>query len=41
MELSECCDAPRWLGETDICSDCKEHTDFYDDEEETGEVDNG
>jgi len=28
-ELSNCCDASRWLDETDICSDCKEHADFY------------
>lgn len=32
--LSDCCGAPKWH-ETDICSRCKEHTDFYD--EETGE----
>jgi len=31
MDLSTCCDAPRWLGlESDICEDCKEHADFYD-----------
>lgn len=29
MELSNCCDAPRWFTETDICGDCKEHADFY------------
>ena len=28
MELSECCGASKWF-ETDICSQCKEHTDFY------------
>lgn len=34
-ELSNCCDAPRWMDlESDICSECKEHADFYDDEEE-------
>ena len=31
-ELSNCCGFPRW-GETDICSDCKEHADFYNEEE--------
>ncbi len=31
--LSTCCSASRWL-ETDICSECKEHTDF-----KTGEQD--
>lgn len=30
-ELSECCGASRW-GETDICSDCKEHADFYNEQ---------
>lgn len=29
MELSECCDAPRWYTEADICGSCKEHADFY------------
>jgi|GEM_PF-5180842 len=29
-ELSNCCGAPRWLDETDICEDCKEHADFSD-----------
>ena len=29
MELSECCGASRWFDESDICSQCKEHTDFY------------
>lgn len=28
MELSDCCDATRWF-ETDLCSQCKEHTEFY------------
>jgi hypothetical protein len=31
-EFSNCCGASRW-GETDICSDCKEHADFYNEEE--------
>lgn len=33
MELSTCCDAPRWL-ETDLCNACQEHADFYDEEED-------
>ena len=33
-ELSTCCDAPRWLGlESDICESCKEHADFYEEED--------
>jgi len=36
MELSNCCDAPRWMDlESDICSDCKEHADFYDEGDES------
>ena len=31
-ELSNCCGALRWY-ETDVCSDCKEHADFYNEEE--------
>lgn len=31
-ESSNCCGASRW-GETDICSDCKEHAEFYNEEE--------
>jgi len=31
MEHSECCGADRWY-ETDICSECREHTDFTDEE---------
>ena len=27
MEESECCGAGRWY-ETDLCGDCKEHTEF-------------
>lgn len=30
-EFSNCCGAARW-GETDICSDCKEHADFEEEE---------
>ena len=34
-ELSECCDAPAWGElETGICSACKEHCEFWDDEED-------
>ena len=32
--VSNCCGASRWLGETDICSDCLEHTEFIEEEEE-------
>jgi len=31
-ELSNCCGASRWC-DTDICSDCKEHAEFYTEEE--------
>ena len=30
--FSNCCGAPRWM-ETDLCSDCKEHADFIEDDE--------
>jgi hypothetical protein len=29
-KLSNCCGATRWY-DTDICSDCKEHSDFTED----------
>jgi len=33
-ELSTCCDAPRWLDlESGLCESCKEHADFYDEDE--------
>jgi len=32
MEESDCCGAERWY-ETDLCSDCKEHTGFNETEE--------
>lgn len=33
MELSTCCDAERWNNlESDICSSCKEHADFIEEE---------
>lgn len=31
---SECCGASEWMDETGICSECKEHADFYDEEQE-------
>lgn len=34
MELSTCCDSPKLF--SDICQECKEHADFYDDEENHG-----
>lgn len=37
-EVSNCCSASRWLEETDICSQCKEHADFHDDEDNEEEV---
>jgi hypothetical protein len=33
MEYSDCCGADRWY-ETDICSECREHSDFNEEEEE-------
>ena len=32
MEESDCCGAERWY-ETDLCSKCKEHTDFNETDE--------
>ncbi len=35
MELSTCCDAPRWLDlEEGICEACREHADFEDEEDD-------
>ena len=31
-EFSNCCGAGRWMDDTDICADCKEHADFEDGE---------
>ena len=31
---SNCCGASEWMEETGICSDCKEHCEFIDEEEE-------
>jgi len=30
MLRSNCCDAPMWEEENDICSACNEHADFYE-----------
>ena len=35
--LSNCCDAPEYLNETGLCSACKEHTEFYDEDAEVVE----
>ena len=32
--VSNCCGSLRWLGETDICSECKEHAEFISEGEE-------
>ena len=32
MEESDCCGAERWYG-TDLCSDCKENSEFNETEE--------
>jgi len=41
MELSTCCDAERWLDlESGICSECREHADFYEENETNKEDDN-
>jgi hypothetical protein len=29
---SECCGASEWLEDTGICSECKEHCEFIDDD---------
>jgi len=31
MESSTCCGADRWYG-TDICGECREHSDFTEEE---------
>lgn len=39
MELSTCCDAERWNNlESDICSSCKEHADFVENEESSDNI---
>jgi hypothetical protein len=37
MLISECCGALQYLENTDVCSECLEHADFYDDEEDAEE----
>ena len=37
-ELSNCCGASRW-SETDVCSDCKEHAEFNEENEEKVYID--
>ena len=32
--VSNCCGALRWIGETDMCSECKEHAEFIREEYE-------
>lgn len=32
--VSDCCGAVEWLDDTNICGECKEWSEFYDDEEE-------
>jgi hypothetical protein len=33
--VSDCCNAPsEYAGDIDICPDCLEHCEFYDDEED-------
>lgn len=32
MKVSKCCGAKAWM-QTDICSKCKEHADFVEEEE--------
>ncbi len=36
MTISTCCGASPWYG-TDICSECREHTDFEEVDEEQAE----
>jgi len=38
MEWSNCCYSPRLHEDTDICSSCKEHADFFDSEADMLEV---
>ena len=32
--VSDCCGASEWMDETGLCGDCKEHSEFYDDEDD-------
>ena len=40
MLVSECCGMPPHKYYDCLCSECGEHTDFYDDEEEEQEEEN-
>jgi hypothetical protein len=31
---SECCGSSEWIEDTGICAACREHAEFYDDEDE-------
>lgn len=31
---SDCCGSPEWLDESGICSNCKEHCEFIDEDED-------
>ena len=39
MKRSDCCGAEKY-GDYDICLDCKEHADFWDDEEQGSNLEN-
>ena len=39
MKISDCCGAEKY-GDYDICLDCKEHADFWDDEEQGSNLEN-
>ncbi len=39
MKRSDCCGADKY-GDYDICLECKEHADFWDDEEQDSNLDN-
>lgn len=34
---SDCCGAEEWIEGTGICGSCKEHAEFYDEDEEIDE----
>jgi len=38
MPYSTCCGAYTDMGEIDICPECLEHCDFYDDDEEEEDI---
>jgi len=35
--ISDCCGADSWYG-SDICSECKEHAEFNEEEEEISDI---